>query len=225
MEFMSKLRAAIPTFDEAQLTWAAEGFAWSSTLSALVDKVEAANATHLDEALIAVASNGPFDCFALACLARHGGVGKDVVHEGALSELPVAVAGNLVVKGPLICNTENWLVVAGDVDAEALITSADVIVGGRAKIRDGVIGLNSFTQSMWVRGDLECPVLIAEDYATEVGDKEAVELGDDSVNEVLAPGLADQVREWLSDEGPDGAVRELLQRVEGEEPIFAGSSE
>ncbi len=74
---MTKLRGALPTFDLDQLAWAAKGFAADAygrdheALEKLMDEVEAAAPADLNAALRVCGGKGPFECFALACLARH----------------------------------------------------------------------------------------------------------------------------------------------------------
>lgn len=219
------LEAAISTFDLATLEWASEGFAASALVSpaglkSLVAEIKKSKAKTLKEAFFECGAKGPFAVFALACLARHAGAGEDVVKKGAMSKLTGAIAGNLTVDGPLVCDSENWLLVAGDVTAHSLITSADVIIAGKASFRDGVLGLNSFTQSLWVRGPVEAKVFITSDYAAEASVDEIVDLSDDAAEKLLAAGVAEKVREWASDGGPDDAVRRLLKDVKAGKPVF-----
>lgn len=220
------LEAAIPTFDFSTLEWAAEGFAATSLTSPAGLKTlleEVSNAETLKAAFFECGAQGPFAVYALACLARHAGVGEDVVHEGPLSRLTGAIAGNLTVNGPVICDSENWLLVAGDVKAHSLITSADVIIAGAATFRDGVLGLNSWNQSMWVRGPVEAKVFVTSDYATEVSLDDSTDLGDDEAETLLSKGLAVEVRQWQGDGGPADAVQRLLERVKAGKPVFAAT--
>ncbi|MBK6693993.1 MAG: hypothetical protein IPG50_17555 [Myxococcales bacterium] len=222
----SKLRAALATFERSELAWVADGFAAEryvsdpSALENLVSEVEKAQAGDLDAVLRVGGGKGPFECFALACLARHAGIGKDLIIDGIATELPAAIAGNLVVRGPLVCTIENWLLVAGDVQADMLLASADVIVGGNVRVRDGVLGVNNWCQSMWIHGSLETPCVVVSDYAAEFGDgPEPVELSDDAASEALAEGFSDELRKW-SEDGPDETIAQLLQRVERGQPLF-----
>lgn len=225
---ISRLRAALSTFDFDQLAWVADGFAAEkyvespAALLELLSTLEKSKSSDLDSAFKVCAGQGPFECFALACLARHAGIGTNVILDGVVKRPPLAVAGDLTVNGPLICNSDNWLLVAGNFKAEALISSADIIVSGNMVVRDGVIGLNSWSQSMWVHDRLDTPTFITKDYAAEIGEgPEEVELSDESVDDLLAPGLADVLREWQSDGGPDKAVDGLLKHLKKPASIFA----
>jgi hypothetical protein len=227
---LARLRTSLPTIDRARLAWVADGFGAdkyardASALAALLDDVEQEAPADLDAALRACAAKGPFECFAFACLARHAGVGQDRTHEGVMKELPIAIAGDLRVQGPLVCTSENWLLVAGDVVADALITSADVIIGGDAVFRDGAIGLNNWTQSMWVQHAVKTPNLVTEDYAVAFSNgPEERALADDSVDELLAPGLVQQLRAWQSENGPDHAVQRLGDHLEEGGLLFRGA--
>jgi len=229
--FTVTLRNALRTFDKEQLRWAADGFAAEcfaddpSALSELVALGEKTKVSDLDARLKWCAGRGPFDCFAMACLARHAGLGRDVTHRGVLHELPPAIAGDLTVEGPIVCTIENWLLVAGNVKAEALIEAADVVVAGSVEIRDGVFGINNCNQSMWIQGPLTTPVLITEDYSTEIGavQGEELALSNERVDALLEEGLAEQIRGW-QDEGPDGVIGNLLSHVTERLPVFRRST-
>jgi hypothetical protein len=206
--------------------WVAEGFAAESALEKpgfideLLEEISNAGVKTVADALLEISGYGPFAPWAIACLAQRAGLGSDVTHQGLMRETPTAIVGNLTVDGPLVCDIENWLLVTGDVKADCLITSSDVIIGGRATFRDGIIGVNSWNQSLWVRGPVEAGVFVSEDYMCMTQAGEPTKLSD--ADELLAPGVAELVREKNSSDGPDGAVQALLELLEAKKPVFAG---
>ena len=222
-----QLRSGLETFDLTQLAWAADGFAMEDLitdrggLDQLLSIVEGEAPSTLEDAMWAASVWGAFGPFMIAMLARHQGIGEDLNASGVLSEPPPAVAGDLQVDGPLICDIEHWLLVAGDVSADYLITSADVIINGTASFTHGVIGVNSWNQSLWIRGPLSTPGLIADDYSVEAL---AEDLSLDDAKDLLRPGLVQRIREWQSKRGPDYAVRNLHQMALDGKPIFASQS-
>lgn len=225
MTLVAKLRAAADTFDRETLSWVAEGFAAdnyvtdASVLSTLLEELDE-SLPDLDAVLKECAASGAFAPFAVACLARHAGLGRDVTHRGPL-ESGTVVAGNLKVEGPIVLTTENWLLVAGNVDAESLVVASDVIVSGDLVARDGIIGVNSWNQSMWVHGSLRTPTFVAEDYSVE-SDVEPDELASDDVEAKLAPGLVDEILGWQSGGGPDEVIEKLGERIRGGAAVFRG---
>lgn len=225
MTIVAKLRAAATTFDRATLSWVADGFAAeryvtdASALSSLLAELDD-SLPDLSAVFKACAAGGAFAPFAVACLARHAGLGSDVTHRGALQR-GMVVAGNLKVEGPIVLTTENWLLVAGNVEAEGLIVASDVIVAGDLVARDGILGVNSWNQSMWVHGSVHTPTFVVEDYSVEA-DIEPDELASDDVDEKFAEGLAEQIREWQSDGGPDEVIEKLAKHIR-KRAVFVGS--
>lgn len=80
--------------------------------------------------------------------------------------------------------------------------------------------MNNECQSMWIRGALETPHFVVQDCAASAGNGlEPLEFSDDAAEEALAEGFIDDLRSMCED-GPDEAVSQLLERVEGRRPIF-----
>jgi hypothetical protein len=72
---------------------------------------------------------------------------------------PLVVTGDLTVDGPIIDTVEKWLllVVGGTLEAHAIVSSQDVVVGGDCLVRDLLWGLEMHCPFV-VRGKLKAPL-------------------------------------------------------------------
>lgn len=227
-DVIARLQSALKSFDRTELDWVAETFASTnyvekpSALSKLLSEVEKKKPDTVVKAISAVSALGSFQPFAMACLARHAGLVEDVEHEGLLGKLPSGITGNLTVNGPIVCEWNQRLIVAGNVKAHSLVTAGDVIILGDATFRDGVFGIGSYNTSMNVRGSLVAPAIIGVDYdivaSENIEDLEVLELSE--AGELLAAELSEKIEEWQDQGGPQDVIPRLRKLLEKGSPIF-----
>jgi hypothetical protein len=157
----------------------------------------------------------------MAALIAHCGLGADVTLEGPPTGT-IVVAGDATIRGPLVVSTDDWVMVTGTLTADAIVSAADVIVGGSVVARDGVLGFNGWEQSLWIAGKIEAPLLVTYEYMHTVGDATGVRQSLDAeansdfaarLAELLAAGLADEILARISQRGLDGAIQLLAARL------------
>ena len=105
---------------------------------------------------------------------------------------PLVVTGDLTVDGPIVDMVERWLllVVGGSLEAHAIASAQDLLVGGDCRVRDVIWGHEQHCPFV-VRGKVTTPLVVWTDHRPH-------QLGDPSgVGELLDnPGQADLERHF-----------------------------
>jgi hypothetical protein len=230
------LRRGLETFDCNSLAWVAEWFAWdgflkrASKLEELLEESLPRGSGDVEQFLVACQRCGPFETYAMASLVQHCGLGRDVTIDGQGIEGGLVVAGDATIRGTLVAPIEHWVMVTGTLTVDALVTSADCIVGGSLVARDYVLGINDHNQSFWVKDSLVTPLFVTMEYMATVGDEKRIgekldsedERFDDALAKVLDADVALEIAAHGCElgGGPDHVVKHLGMRVQEGHPLL-----
>jgi hypothetical protein len=208
------LRAALGKYSPSSLRFWSSCFAQKpAALSATLDQIEQAGCESWQEAMDGpLLRESPWQHLVFAGLLAKTSASEQPVGPPAkeprlivgnlkmtrplLLEAPLVVCGNLTVNGAIIdTDPGGWLAVHGDLQATALVSENDVLVGGQAALSDFVWGDYNDHQLL-IGGALNTPLLLLTDHAAEIGDTSNVTAtfenpDDTTLRELFLPELID----------------------------------